>query len=51
MDEPIYIRSQVSYFVMKMQAPIIWQEIPLENYRITKRSCQAKVTLDFKTSG
>ena len=52
MDEPIHIRSQVSFAVMKIQAPNIWQEFPFKKkYGITKRSGRAKVTLSFKASG
>ena len=48
-DEPIHIRCQVSFAVMKKRALIIGQEFPLKSYGITKRSGRAKVTLNFKT--
>ena len=51
MGETIQIRSQVSFAVMKIQGPNIWQEFPLKKYGITKRSGRAKVTLDSKASG
>ena len=50
--EPVHIRYQVSFDVMKIKAPNILQEFPfLKNHDITKRSGYAKVTLNFKTSG
>ena len=30
MGEPIHIRSRVSFAVMKIQAPIIWQDFPFK---------------------
>ena len=51
MGEPIHIRSQVSFAVMKIQVPNIWQEFPFKKYGITKRSGRAEVTLTFKASG
>ena len=51
MGEPIHIRSQVSFDVMKIKAPNIWKEFPLKKYGITERSGRAKVTLSFKASG
>ena len=44
MGEPIHIRSQVSFSVIKMQALIILQEFPFKNYRNIKCSGRAKVT-------
>ena len=51
MGEPIHTRSQVSFAVIKIQAPNIGQEFPFKKCGITIRSGRAKVTLDFKTSG
>ena len=52
MGEPIHIRAQVSFAVMKIQVPIILQEFPFKkNNRNTKRSGRSKVTLNSKTSG
>ena len=54
MGEPIHIMSQVSFAVMKIQAPNIWEEFPRNDWRkygITKRSGRANVTLNSKING
>ena len=42
MDEPIHIRSQVSFAVMKIQAPNICQEFPLKNTDLPKSEAVLK---------
>ena len=51
MGEPIHVRSWVSFAVMKIQAPIIWQDFTFKKYRITKRSGRAKVKFVLRLAG
>ena len=52
MDETIHIRSQVSFAVMKIQAPIIWQDFPFKkNTELPNAAAVLKWRLILRLAG
>ena len=52
MGDPIHIRSRVSFVVMKIQAPIIWQDFPFKkNTELPNAAAMLKWRLILRLAG
>ena len=51
MDELIHIRSRGSFTVIKVQAPIIWQEFPFKTIQLPYAAAVLKWRLIFRRAG
>ena len=51
MGEPIHIRFQVSFAVMKIHAPIIWQDFPLKITELPNAAAVLKWRLILRLAG
>ena len=52
MGEPIHISSRVSFALMKIQAPIIWQDFPFKkNTELPNAAAMLKWRLNLRLAG